>query len=146
MAFTHFTLFHFISIHFTSFHHLRKGDFWTYDQQLDGLLVCDRRWEDLCQLDVGSWFPGFLEKEGLRMLEGKTKDDYNGLCIPTLKEVSTWCIENDIDVILEVKGEKGHEFYTGISHHITSHHFTSHHITSHHITSHRITPQYKITW
>ena len=69
------------------------------------------------------------------MLEGKTKDDYNGLCIPTLKEVSTWCIENDIDVILEVKGEKGHEFYTGISHHITSHHITSHHITSHHITS-----------
>ena len=90
-----------------------QGDNWTYDQQLDGLLVCDQRWEALCELDAGSWFPTFLETEGLHMIPGKSVEDYHGLRIPTLREVSVWCIDNDVDVILEIKAEKGHEFYTG---------------------------------
>ena len=48
------------------------------------------------------------------MMESKTKEDYDNVQIPTLREVSIWCIENDIDVILEIMAEKGHEFYTGL--------------------------------
>ena len=62
----------------------------------------------MCQLDAGSWFYSFLEKEGLSTIKKKNPEDYKDLRIPTLREVSIWCIDNDIDIILEIKGEKGH--------------------------------------
>lgn len=69
------------------------------DEELGGIPCGDQTWNTLSQLDAGSWYG-----DGER---------FEGEKIPTLEEVANWCIENDVDINLEIKPVPGTERETG---------------------------------
>ena len=71
----------------------------TTDFEAQSIACADQTWQDLSQLDAGSWY-GDNEK-------------FVGEKIPSLEEVAKWCIENDVDVNLEIKPVPGAERETG---------------------------------
>lgn len=70
------------------------------DEDLGGIPCGDQTWDTLSQLDAGSWW-------------GDDENKYEGEKIPTLEEVASWCIENDVDINLEIKPVPGTERETG---------------------------------
>lgn len=82
-----------------------SGTGFTYSQHKDGLLAIDQCWDSLSQLDAGSWCVSQGTDGAPSMFAGEP--------LPPLATISAWCIENDVDINIEIKPCVGVERHTG---------------------------------